>query len=63
MSPPPKDITAPIPFANEGEEAWILSAEWADFIRRKIEAPANMIAVYPLKIVRAENGMKLFLAE
>jgi hypothetical protein len=63
MTPPPNDITAPIPYANEGEEAWILSAEWVNFLRRKIEAPANMLAVYPLQIVRADSGMKLVLLE
>ena len=63
MNPPPNDISAPLPFANEGEEAWILSAEWVNFLRRKIEAPANMVAVYPLVIVRAESGMKLVLVQ
>lgn len=63
MTPPPQDIRAPIPLAREGDEAWILSAEWADFLRRKIEAPVNMVAVYPLQIVRSDSSMKLVLLE
>lgn len=59
----PRDITAPLPLAKEGDPAWILSAEMVNFINRKVNAFTNIQAVYPLRIVKSDAGMKLVLVE
>lgn len=63
MTNPPQNITDPIPLAVEDGEPIFLSAAWVNFIRRKIEAPANMQADYPLRIIRSDAGMRLVLVE
>lgn len=57
------DISTPLPIAQDGEPAWILDADMANLLARKIEAFSNMVAEYPLVLVPSDAGPKLVLVQ
>jgi hypothetical protein len=60
----PLDINLPLPTGSEeGDEAWILSAEQVNLLTRKINAFYGIQAQLPLRIVKAEAGMKIVVDE
>lgn len=59
----PLPLTTPLPLANEDDPAWILSAELANLLARKVEAFSNIQSDLPLKIVKSDAGMKIVVVE
>lgn len=58
------DISLPLPtHAQEGDEAFILDANYVNFLSRKINAFSNIQAVYPLRIIPSDTNFKLVLVE
>ncbi len=59
----PLPITTPLPIVKEDEPAWILSAELANLLARKVEAFSNIQADAPLKITKSDAGFKITVEE
>ena len=59
----PLELSAPLPIVGEDSPAWILSADMANFMVRKIEAFSNIQAEPPLKIVKADAGFRIVVEE
>ena len=59
----PSDFSAPLPLVNEGDPAWMLSAEWANHLARKINAILEMRAELPVKITKSDSGFLFSAAE
>ena len=59
----PSDTSAPLPLVNEGDPAWMLSAEWANHLARKINAILEMRAELPVKITKSDSGFLFSAAE
>ena len=60
---PPDDISAPLPLVNEGDPPWMLSAEWANHLARKINAILEMRAELPVKVTKSDSGFLFSAAE
>jgi hypothetical protein len=59
----PLPITTPLPIVSEGDDVWVLSAEWANLLAEKVEAFSNIQADAPLKITKSDAGFKITVEE
>ncbi len=59
----PTRIHEPLPLAKEGDEAWILSAEMASILARKINAFTGIQADAPLRIVKSDAGFRIVIED
>jgi hypothetical protein len=58
------DINLPLPtYSEKGDEAWILSAEQANLLARKVNAILQMRAELPVKITKSDTGFLFSAAE
>jgi len=56
-------IDTPLPIVDAGAPAWILSAEWAELLSRKVNAILEMRADLPVKITKSDSGFLFSAAE
>ena len=56
-------IDTPLPIVSEGDPAWILSAEWAELLSRKVNSILEMRADLPVKITKSDSGFLFSAAE
>lgn len=61
LPPPPTDISEPLPLVGEDGPPWMLSAEWANHLARKVNAVLGMRAELPIKLTKSDSGF-LFTA-
>ena len=53
------NINDPLPMVNEGDPAWMLSAEMANLLVRKVNAMYGMRVAAPLRLVKADAGFTI----
>jgi hypothetical protein len=56
-------LDTPLPIVDAGAPAWILSAEWAELLSRKVNAILEMRADLPVKITKSDSGFLFSAAE
>jgi hypothetical protein len=56
-------LDTPLPIVDAGAPAWILSAEWAELLSRKVNAILEMRAELPVKITKSDSGFLFSAAE
>ena len=49
-------LDTPLPIVDAGAPAWILSAEWAELLSRKVNAMIEMRAEPPIKLTKSDAG-------
>lgn len=63
LPPAPTDINEPLPMVGEGSDAWMLSADWANLLARKVNAILGMRAELPVKVTKSDSGFLFSAAE
>lgn len=56
-------LDTPLPIVDAGAPAWILSAEWAELLSRKVNAILEMRAELPVKVTKSDSGFLFSAAE